>query len=339
MDDFGLPFDNRIGHQGLFFDRYDAEPYAAPTLVSFTQDPKGLYYNRNRHYSASSGRFVQRDPNQTAIPLIQSLAFGGSSFEPGIGAFGPGILYEDGLHLYVRVAGDPVNRTDAIGLAAQPPSSSEIIMMRDFEAIWDSIVGTGSAYLGVQGGATFGAFWGGNVTVLPKGAVAAASISEGVSQFADFYAEQLIYLPVDVALGGSASVGRIARVGSTARRVGVAARSGRYLSASSGAVGFAAKSRGFRSFSAFKRAMGLAGPGRVWHHLVEQNRVVQFAAKTIHSVKNVVSIPRKVNQKIADYYSSKRWFTNGKTVRAWLRGKPFKEQFEFALKTLRKFGG
>jgi RHS repeat-associated protein len=61
---------NRVGHQGLFFDRFDGTA-STPVLEP---GAKGLYYNRNRSYSPTLGRFMQRDPNETAIPIIVRLA-------------------------------------------------------------------------------------------------------------------------------------------------------------------------------------------------------------------------------------------------------------------------
>lgn len=40
----------------------------------------------------------------------------------------------------------------------------------------------------------------------------------------------------------------------------------------------------------------------------------------------------------SSYYSSKQPFTNGLTVRNWLSGKSFKEQYDFGMKTLKQFG-
>jgi hypothetical protein len=46
-------------------------------------------------------------------------------------------------------------------------------------------------------------------------------------------------------------------------------------------------------------------------------------------------VPRAVNQRLADLHASKSFsFTNGKTLRDWLNGKPFKEQYEFEKKLL-----
>jgi hypothetical protein len=95
---------------------------------------------------------------------------------------------------------------------------------------------------------------------------------------------------------------------------------------------------GFESFNALKRALGSAGEGRHWHHLVEQSKIGQFLANTIHNVDNVVSIPAPIHYKITGYYNSIQRFTDGKTVREWLNGKSFEFQRDFALEILERFG-
>lgn len=101
--------------------------------------------------------------------------------------------------------------------SARDAGVNELMVTRDWDDIYESIVGNASAYLGVQGAATWGAFWGGNVTLLPRGALLAGRLSEGVSEFADYYAEQVMWLPVEGALAGIGSFGNFAAVGSTAR--------------------------------------------------------------------------------------------------------------------------
>lgn len=82
---------------------------------------------------------------------------------------------------------------------------------------------------------------------------------------------------------------------------------------------------GFGSFNALKSALGPAGPGRVWHHVVEQCQGnctrAAFPSQMINNTKNVRAITKQVNQKLADYYASKQPFTGNKTVRDWLSSK------------------
>ena len=93
-----------------------------------------------------------------------------------------------------------------------------------------------------------------------------------------------------------------------------------------------------KSFDALKTKIGSAGEGNVWHHVVEQRRanVEQFGAEAIHNTTNVVSVPREVNQKIADYYSSIRPFTNQQTVRQWLGSQSWRQQYSFGQQMLQK---
>jgi hypothetical protein len=107
-----------------------------------------------------------------------------------------------------------------------------------------------------------------------------------------------------------------------------------------GIGGVASKGVGYGSFNELKAALGPAGPGNVWHHIVEQCQAncarSGFAPQLINSTKNVVSIPKQVNQALADYYSTVQQFTNKKTVRDWLSKKSFREQYQFGQRELQK---
>jgi hypothetical protein len=94
--------------------------------------------------------------------------------------------------------------------------------------------------------------------------------------------------------------------------------------------------RSFGSFAALKRSLGPAGEGMAWHHVVEQSKVDEFGKGAIHNAANVRNVTRGVNQAIADYYSSKQLFTGGLTVRQWLSGQSWAEQFRFGVETLFK---
>jgi len=97
--------------------------------------------------------------------------------------------------------------------------------------------------------------------------------------------------------------------------------------------------RAFRSFGAFKRAMGAADEGMQWHHIVEQaGNVERFGAEAIHSARNLLQVPTAIHQRISAFYSSKQAFTGGQTVRMWLRNQSFSEQMQFGRDVLRNFG-
>jgi hypothetical protein len=95
---------------------------------------------------------------------------------------------------------------------------------------------------------------------------------------------------------------------------------------------------GANSFSSLKRALGPAGEGRQWHHVVEQTQVGKFGSQAIHNADNVVSIPTDIHRKISGFYSSKPDFAGGQTVRQWLSGQSFEQQRAFGQQVLRVFG-
>jgi RHS repeat-associated protein len=105
-------------------------------------------------------------------------------------------------------------------------------------------------------------------------------------------------------------------------------------------VGTAA-AQGFKSFDAFKSAMGRAGAGKEWHHVVEQTagNVSQFGAQSIHKGSNLLRIPEAAHRQISAYYSSIRPFTNGQTVRQWLSTQSFQAQYDFGKQVISQFGG
>jgi RHS repeat-associated protein len=101
----------------------------------------------------------------------------------------------------------------------------------------------------------------------------------------------------------------------------------------------AALGKVYKSFSAFKRAKGLAGTGKAWHHIVEQCKVAEFGAKIVNSEKNLVKIDAELNGKLNGLYSSIRFDITGSTtlrVRDWLKNRSFQEQYQFGLKAMEK---
>ncbi len=121
---------NRLGHQGLFFERFygpfggpPAPPLSAPALVAADPAagvPAGLYHNRNRWYSPDLGRFVQRDMNETALPVLAVLAMNGAALDAFLSGLDPHGQFSDGANLYLYVGANPVNRRDARGLYYDP---------------------------------------------------------------------------------------------------------------------------------------------------------------------------------------------------------------------------
>ncbi|MFL5344309.1 MAG: hypothetical protein ACJ8AT_05925 [Hyalangium sp.] len=98
--------------------------------------------------------------------------------------------------------------------------------------------------------------------------------------------------------------------------------------------------RAFKSMRDFKNAMGSAGEGKNWHHIVEQTpgNVERFGPEALHNTENVIAIDSNVHREISAFYSSKQELTDGMVVREWLRGKSYEEQRAFGLMILRRFG-
>ncbi len=96
----------------------------------------------------------------------------------------------------------------------------------------------------------------------------------------------------------------------------------------------------FRSFRALKRALGPAGPGKHWHHIVEQTKgnVSRFSAESIHNTANVISLDAGIHRQISAYYSRIRPFTGGVTVREWLSTQSLEAQRQFGIQILKIFG-
>lgn len=101
----------RMGHQGLFFERYDA----GADQAGLTTDAEGTYYNRARFYGPEIGRFLQADVNGTGLPAT-STTYAGLSLTAGLTHFSEDDLFRDGANLYAYVDANPVVRTDPQGL-------------------------------------------------------------------------------------------------------------------------------------------------------------------------------------------------------------------------------
>jgi len=161
----------------------------------------------------------------------------------------------------------------------------------------------------------------------------------------------VLTLPGVAAVVGSAALvaGGIANVKAGAERLGKALA----MSSGSGGSGPNAASpvaaggakatagQGFHSFSAFKRTMGRAGPGKNWHHIVEQTKgnIAKFGPETIHNTQNIIRLDAAVHKQVSAYYSRIRPFTGGQTIRQWLSTQSFEAQQQFGLQALRTFGG
>jgi len=115
----------------------------------------------------------------------------------------------------------------------------------------------------------------------------------------------------------------------------------RGLSAGARVLEVGAAKEGYRSYSAFKYAMGKAGEGREWHHIVEQTvNKLNFSPETLHSLENIMSIPKDLHRQISAHYSRIIPEITGSTelrVRDWLGTQSFEKQLEYGKEILTKF--
>ena len=121
---------NRIGHQGLFYDRLDGtmdDPSLEPNAV-------GLYYNRNRSYAPHLGRFMQKDPSGTALGMITDLAMLGDDMSLAIIPARPRNQYSDGLSLYGYTRANPIRGRDPSGLFSLAELSGASALSMDLES-------------------------------------------------------------------------------------------------------------------------------------------------------------------------------------------------------------
>lgn len=120
------------------------------------------------------------------------------------------------------------------------------------------------------------------------------------------------------------------------------------LSLAPGAVAMAAKGtsgsrapktqptgyRAWGSFSGFKKAMGPAGHGKEWHHIVEKTpgNVQRFGPQALHNTENVIPLDKALHTRVSALYSSIQWDITASTrltVRQWLRTQSFEAQRSF----------
>ncbi|QRO01865.1 hypothetical protein JRI60_24025 [Archangium violaceum] len=180
-------------------------------------------------------------------------------------------------------------------------------------------------------------------------------VSHGMTGGAAFLASRLSMLPnfTEAAVAGASRVGihlasvgqvsEVAVIGNTviislpAMAVAVVSQGLGGTAAGVGPVGF----RSWGSFNGLKSALGSAGKGKQWHHIVEQTKgnTQQFGPHALHNTENVIAIDEEIHRQISSYYSSRDpLFSGGQTVRQWLSGQSFQAQREFGLKILRDYG-
>ncbi|OJH35207.1 hypothetical protein [Cystobacter ferrugineus] len=97
--------------------------------------------------------------------------------------------------------------------------------------------------------------------------------------------------------------------------------------------------RAWGSFSGFKSAMGPAGSGKQWHHIVEQTpgNVKRFGGEALHNTENITALNEGLHTDVSAFYSSIREGITGSntlTVRRWLGTQSYEAQRQFGLKAI-----
>jgi hypothetical protein len=97
--------------------------------------------------------------------------------------------------------------------------------------------------------------------------------------------------------------------------------------------------RSWGSFSGFRSAMGSAGAGKQWHHIVEQTpgNVARFGPQALHNTQNVIPLEEAIHLRLSAFYSRKAAGITGSTeltVRQWLSTQSYEAQRRFGLMAL-----
>jgi hypothetical protein len=97
--------------------------------------------------------------------------------------------------------------------------------------------------------------------------------------------------------------------------------------------------RSWGSFSGLKSALGPAGEGKQWHHIVEQTpgNVGRFGPHALHNTENVIPLDTGIHKDVSRLYSAIRpGITNSRTltVRQWLSTQSYEAQRAFGLKAI-----
>jgi hypothetical protein len=141
------------------------------------------------------------------------------------------------------------------------------------------------------------------------------------------------------------AVGTVETVAVTAEGVTVALAPGAVAMTVRGSTGASQKPgfRAWRSHSGFSKAMGKAGPGKEWHHIVEQTpgNVQRFGPEALHNTDNVIPLDKGLHTRVSALYSSVRREITGTTltIRQWLGTQSYAAQRDFGLLAIRNISG
>ena len=271
------------------------------------------YYLRARYYNPANGRFNAEDTHWN----LSNMLYGDSPVKLnehkdalGLNRYTllPNTLaVQQSSNLYVYCVANPIQYADLNG---------EFIISTTF------LVVAGVAALGAAIGGYIGAKVAdkqGKTGWDKVGYVATGAIIGGTIGAAAGY----------VAAPAVASATGVAGISVTTSGISV-------LSTSAGASG-----AGYASYYELKKAIGSAGSGYEWHHIVEQCQQTKsgFDAYLIQNTDNIIKVSREVHRQISAYYKTTTFdFTNGLSVRDWLAGQSFQFQRDFGIEVLKQFG-
>lgn len=138
-----------------------------------------------------------------------------------------------------------------------------------------------------------------------------------------------------------AAVGEVQTVAVSAEAVALSLAPGAVAMTAQGSGAAKNRPTGYRawgSFSGFKNAMGSAGEGKEWHHIVEKTpgNVKRFGPQALHNTENVIPMDKALHTRVSAFYSSiQKELTNSTlTVRKWLGTQSYEDQREFGLKAI-----
>jgi hypothetical protein len=85
--------------------------------------------------------------------------------------------------------------------------------------------------------------------------------------------------------------------------------------------------------------MGPAGPGKQWHHIIEQTpgNVKRFGGEALHNTENITALDKTLHTNVSRLYSGIRLRITGSstmTVRQWLSTQSYEAQRAFGLRAI-----
>ena len=264
------------------------------------------YYLRARYYNPANGRFTAEDTHWN----VKNRIYGDNPIKMN-------------------------EHEDALGL-------NQYTLLIDYAAVWQS--GNLYVYCGnnpVMYVDPSGAFFITTTALLIAGGIALFGTIGGLigNKIANEKGatgwEKVNYIVGGAVIGGT--VGAVA--GYVAAPAVISATGIAGISVTAAGISTVGTGVGYATFDLLKNALGPAGPGYQWHHIVEQCQQWRsgFDAYMIQNTNNIVRVTEEVHKQISRYYSSIQDFTGGQVFRDWLTNQSFEVQYEWGKKILEMF--